>query len=60
MILREHDRQQLALTKQFLQQKSAMIRASLGPIEYVAYKLGCGLERAEWLVKTVREEGEAS
>ena len=44
------------LTKQFLQQRSAMVRMSLDETSYIAYRLGCSLEAAKQLIDEVKEE----
>lgn len=44
------------LTRQFLQQRDGMKRMALTPVDYVAYRLGVSVEKAERLVHLVRAE----
>lgn len=44
-----------ALAKQFLEQRSAMLRMNLTPVEYLCFRLGCSLLVAEKLVEELKE-----
>lgn len=54
--VREKEAQQVALTRQLLQHREAMIRLGLDEVSYVAYKTGTSLGRAEVLIEKAREE----
>jgi hypothetical protein len=45
-----------ALAKQFLQQRSAMLRMNLTPVEYLCFRLGCSILVAEKLVEELKEQ----
>lgn len=48
-------RSRVALTRQYLSHHTAMMRASLTPVEYVAWRLGVSVELAERYIQEVRE-----
>ena len=52
---RDRERLQVQLTRQALQQTSAMRRMGLDPVTYVAVKTNTSLARAEVLIKLVEE-----
>lgn len=55
---RERERLQVQLTRQALQQTSAMLRMGLDPVSYVAIRTNTSLARAETLIELAREQEE--
>ena len=56
---REAAQQRLQLARQFLQQRASMLRNTMTPAEYLAFRLGCTYQEAERLVGQLKEEGTA-
>jgi len=53
--LQARDAEWLRIGKQLVQQKDGMRRLGLDPAMYVAFKIGCSLTQAEWILLQLKD-----